>query len=261
MHWNCNASFLSLQISYLVFNKLRRVGRLSLLLWSHDPLSQGDRCALVGAEERNVCSYTWHKLLPMQFQQLSALLTSTKSKCYLQGCDVESLGICLVWGWEPSEWHWLSLLTPRPGLGPPWCVLPRPPGEMSASLAQAHTLLSRERWPDMLCSAWSERPACLDQALQVLGSQGWVKCGTRNHVPLSLTVFLFPFPLKNAPTFQRITGTAQISDRPDEHWLVLVSDLGLGWFAGRRSELMCLLNEDKSKIRKGVCKGDRHLCP
>lgn len=56
-------------------------------------------------------------------------------------------------------------------------------------------------------------------------------------------VFFFSFPLW-------ITGTPQISDRTDQHRSVLLSDLGLGWFAGCWSKLLCLLNEDTSTIRE-----------
>lgn len=112
----------------------------TLLLWFHDPL--------VGAKEQKVCSHTRHKLLPMQFKQLSALFTSAKSERYLQGCDADSLGICLVWGGEPCEWHWVSLLTPRPGWGPQaLCASKAAWGNVCLSRQGPH-FLSRECWPD-----------------------------------------------------------------------------------------------------------------
>lgn len=127
-----------------MFSKLRRAGDLSKGIpppeISWPPWLTTDHHARVRAKERKVWSYTWHKLLPMQFKQLSALSTSAKSKCHLQGCDVESQGICFIWGWEPSEWHFVSLLTWRPGPGSSRCTLAGLPGVMSTHFASKEYL-------------------------------------------------------------------------------------------------------------------------
>lgn len=46
-------------------------------------------------------------------------------------------------------------------------------------------------------------------------------------MPLILNTFFSP-PFKNVPSFQRVTGTTQISDKAEQHLSVLISDLSLG---------------------------------
>ena len=93
-----------------MLNKLRRAGDLSKCLLSCHLMTllspRRPPCTAEGwgGSGASVWSCTCHKLLPVQLKQLSALLTSAKSKCYLQGWDAESLGICWVRGWEPMSY-------------------------------------------------------------------------------------------------------------------------------------------------------------
>lgn len=177
----------------------------SCLLQSHDPSDSlhADHRVLERAEKLNVWPYTWHKLRPMPFKRLSTPLTPAKSKCYLKGCDVESLGICLVWGWEPSEWRCISLLTPRLGQGHQDMCLPGRLGKCSPLLPQ----------PTLFQWHWPDSPAWLEHVLQAHSSQGWSNWGGANHVPLIFNVSSSLF--KNVPAFQRITAPHRFQEGLD----------------------------------------------